>query len=789
MTSNRFIYMILAAFIAGNLLIIFMQYNSTKNIHNLIVGNNRLLVELNAGNQLRELERDLLSSEIKMNRAVATGDTSRLKEVDLQFAETWRLLDSLRAITGNDSTSLDIARLAALAEEKTKLKARILDSFRRTGHLSIESFRAITIHRPLANEVNTASRRIYESRQHLLDSLSAFTNNSGRKAQRSNVIMILMVLISGAGLFWNVISRIRRQNHLIRQLDASEKQVREISRVKENFMANISHEIRTPMNAVVGFTNLLKSRNHDPELVEFIDAISQSGENLLILINDLLDLSKIEAGMMRIESAPFSIRKLIGAVQTMFMEKMNKNGLQFSVVIDDDIPDTLSGDATRLTQILANMIGNAVKFTPAGSIRVEVSNKGPEVRTKGAEPGDKSSQGDTIRLGFVIRDTGIGIAGDKLAAIFERFHQAEDSITRTYGGTGLGLSIVRELVLLQHGEIAVESEPGMGTVFSFSIPYPVAAPHKADQTSPGSPASSAPPASSTSPSSGASAASGASPEKAAHDYPDARHISILVVEDNKMNQILLKHLLTAWRLSFDIVDNGTGALEKLKGRPYDLILMDIQMPGMDGYTATQEIRTKLKIDTPVFAMTAHAFPGEREKCLSYGMNEYIAKPIDERELYRLIAQSTGLKAEMPQARTRPDKEAPAGDQKEASPAGDQKEAPPPRYQVIDLEYMRGISEGNREYEKSVTEQFLESVPLDIETLHLALIRHDADSIRRTAHNMRSDVAIMGLLEKLQSHLDTLEYEPFDETNFQKAMSAVRAICLQALPEARHFLSS
>jgi signal transduction histidine kinase/CheY-like chemotaxis protein len=779
MTSNRFIYMILAAFIAGNLLIIFMQYNSAKNIHNLISGNNRLLVELNAGNQLRELERDLLSSEIKMNRAVATGDTSRLKEVDLQFAETWRLLDSLRAITGNDSTSLDIARLASLAEEKTKLKARILDSFRRTGHLAIENFRAITSHRPLANEVNTASRRIYESRQHLLDSLSTFTNNSGRKAQRSNVIMILLVLVSGAGLFWNVISRIRRQNHLIRQLDASEKQVREISRVKENFMANISHEIRTPMNAVIGFTNLLKSRNHDPELVEFIDAISQSGENLLILINDLLDLSKIEAGMMRIVSAPFSIRKLVATVQTMFMEKMNKKGLQFSVVIDDTIPDTLSGDATRLIQILANMIGNAVKFTPAGSIRVEVSNKG-------AEPGDKPSPGNTIRLGFVIRDTGIGIAGDKLTAIFERFHQAEDSITRAYGGTGLGLSIVRELVLLQHGEIAVESEPGKGTVFSFSIPYPVAAAHQADRASPAPPVSPASPSPASPSPVSLSPVSPPSPVEAAYDYPDARHISILVVEDNKMNQILLKHLLTAWTLSFDIVDSGTAAIERLKGRPYDLILMDIQMPGMDGYTATREIRTKLKIDTPVFAMTAHAFPGEREKCLSYGMNEYIAKPIDERELYRLIAQSTGIGS---------NGISPTGisstriSSTRISPTGlkpNMPEAPPAAYQVIDLEYMHGISEGNKEYEKSVTEQFLEAVPLDIETLDLALIRHDADSIRQTAHNMRSDVAIMGLLEKLQSHLDVLEYEPFDETNFQKAISAVRDICLQALPEARHF---
>jgi signal transduction histidine kinase/CheY-like chemotaxis protein len=735
MTSNRFIYFILTAFIAGNLLIIFMQYNSAKNIRNLITGNKKLLTELNVSNQLRELERDLLSSELKMNRAVATGDTSRMKEVELQLVQARGLLDSLRVITGNDSTVRDIDQLAALADEKSRLRARILDSFRQNGRLSIESFRVITQHRPLANEVNTASRRIYESRQRLLDSLSAFTSNSGRKAQKWNVFMILMVLVSGAVLFWNIVSRIRRQNQLILQLDASEKQVREISQVKENFMANISHEIRTPMNAIVGFTNLLRSRNRDPESTEFIDAISQSGESLLVLINDLLDLSKIEAGMMRIESAPFSIRELLRAVQTMFTEKMNEKGLQFSLALDDSIPDILRGDATRLTQILANIIGNAVKFTPTGRIMIEVNNKG--------------SDGNGIRIGFIIRDTGIGIAKEKLSEIFERFRQAEDSITRTYGGTGLGLSIVKDLVDLQHGDINVESEPGQGTVFSFTIPYQVTA-------------SQAP---------GASEAAGTTEAVEATETVGAVGVKVLVVEDNKMNQSLLRHLLTGWKLSFDMVDNGIGALEKLWAGSYDLVLMDVQMPGMDGYAATREIRSKLKRDIPIIAMTAHAAPGDREKSLHNGMNEYISKPIDEKELFRIIVQFTGMNSSQP----KPEKEV-------------VKEAPP-GYAFIDLEYMYGISEGNKEYEKSVTEQFLEVIPSDIETLDLALVNQDQATIRRMAHRMRSDVAIMGLLEMLQSYLDVLEYETFDETKFQQVISAVRAICLQALPEARHFYTS
>lgn len=722
--------MMLAAFIVGNLLIIFIQYNSAYNTHNLITGNKKLLIELNAGNQLRELERDILSSEIKIDRAVATADTSRLKEVDLQLSEARGLLDSLRATTDQDSILRHIERLSALTDEKSMMKTRILDSFRRTGRLSFESFRAITQGRPLANDVNNASRRIYEGRQRLLDSLSASNNRSGRNAQTWSAILIYLVLLTGVALFWNIISRIRRQNQLIEQLDSSERKVREISLIKENFMANMSHEIRTPMNAIVGFTNLLKARNRDPELAEFIDAIGQSGKNLLIIINDILDLSKIEAGMMRIESAPFNIRGVLKSVQTMFTEKMREKGLQFSFVVAETVPDVISGDAIRLTQILANMIGNAVKFTAEGSIRVEVTNK--------------ALDGDRVWLGFVIRDTGIGIAREKLSDIFERFRQAEDSITRKFGGTGLGLSIVKNLVLLQNGEIAVESEPGKGTVFSFTIPYQIAA---------------------------AQPAMPVSLVEAGFDYPDFRHVRILVVEDNRMNQNLLGHLLSTWKLSFDIVNNGVESIEKLQAGKYDLVLMDVQMPGMDGYTATREIRTKLKLGIPVIAMTAHAFAGEREKCLDHGMNDYIAKPINEGELFRLIAQFSGIKAERPEAKKDINNEYPIG------------------YQFIDLQYMRRISEGNKEFERRITEQFLEAIPGDIEKLESALADNDPGTIRHIAHSMRSDVAIMGLLDNLQPHLDVLENEAFEETSFRQAMSTVITNCRKALTEARHFFAS
>jgi CheY-like chemotaxis protein len=465
-------------------------------------------------------------------------------------------------------------------------------------------------------------------------------------------------------------------------------------------------------------------------LEEFVEAIGKSGESLLTIINDILDISKIEAGMMRIETTFFSLRGLIHSIQAMFSGKMQEKGVDLAITIDEFIPETLSGDPTRLTQILMNIIGNAVKFTSEGAIRVAVDDRGRD--------------GNLIRLGFVISDTGIGIEKDKLPYIFDRFRQAEDSITRKYGGTGLGLAIARDLISLQGGEIAVESESGKGTIFRFTIPYEIAV---------------------------APVGASAITESFGSGYADYRHIRVLVVEDNEMNQSLLRHLLTWWKLSFEMVRNGIEALEKLRTGTFALVLMDVQMPGMDGYTATQEIRTKLKLETPILAMTAHAFPGERERCLSYGMNEYIAKPIKEKELFGLIARLTGMDGRRPDFKKGIIKETPA------------------TYQSIDLQYMRGISDGDKDYERTVTKQFMEVIPIDLNALESARANMDLITLRRTAHAMRTDVAIMGLLERMQPFLDTLEYETFDEHKFQRAVLSVKAICLKALPEARHFYAS
>ena len=503
--------------------------------------------------------------------------------------------------------------------------------------------------------------------------------------------------------------------------------MREAARVKENFMANMSHEIRTPLNAILGFTNLLQRNKLGDDSQEFVQAIQKSGESLLNIINDILDLSKIEAGMMRIESMPFSIRGLVNSVITMFATKANEKKLKLFDNVDETIPDNLKGDAVRLTQILVNLIGNALKFTEKGSITINISNEGITE--------------DIVKTGIAITDTGIGIEKEKLQYIFERFQQAEDSVTRKYGGTGLGLSIVKDLVTLQKGNIEVTSTPGKGTTFYLTLNYKIS-PELTQKSSSG--------------------------KIITGHYFAFQNVSILVVEDNEINQNLIKHLFNNWHLNFDLANNGKEAINKLKAGKYDLILMDIQMPAMDGYTATREIRENLKLDTPIIAMTAHAMAGEREKCLSYGMNEYISKPIREAQLHKLVDQFTKKIKNT------------------YWPKETEKKSSGNNFQYINLNYMKEVSLGNHEYEKLITEQFIEAIPAELNEIRAAWHNQEFHQLRYLAHNMKTSISVMQLNEMMQPYLDALENENLTETTFHKNFSSLEFIGRAALEEAKFF---
>ena len=730
MTGKKIIYYILAAFIAGNLLLIYIEFNSAKNISTLISGNEKLLEEFKVSSELKELETDISSLENKTSRAVIRKDSSGINEFEDKIAEVENDLKQLQKINDDDTTVKYVDKLDDLVKRKLFFNRQLLDAYYKSGKNPAENLLIAQQEKDLTDSIKATAEIIDSSRRKLLSDVTLSIDKSGKNAQQFSISLIILVVISGAGLFWYIINIIRKQTQLIGQLNVSEKKVKDAAELKEKFMANMSHEIRTPMNAILGFTNLLQRKNIDSESKGYVQTIQKSGESLLTIINDILDLSKIEAGMMRIEAAPFSIRSLVHSIETMFKVKTDEKQLQLLVTVDESLPDGLEGDATRLTQILVNLIGNALKFTSKGSIAIKLTNEGCTEKI--------------IKTGIEISDTGIGIEKDKVETIFERFQQAEDSVTRRYGGTGLGLAIVNDLLLLQDGTITVESEAGKGTTFRIIIPYKIAA----EQSRLAMPV-----------------------EISTAIQYDFVNVCVLVVEDNEINRSLLYHLFNSWQLKFDLVNNGREAIDILQTKNYNLILMDIQMPEMDGYTATQEIRGKLQLNTPIIAMTAHAMAGEREKCLSYGMNEYISKPIREGQLHKLIAQFTNIVTPKPLV----NKQIIIADTSQ--------------YKYINLQYMKEVSNGNTDYERTVTEQFIEAIPVDLTEIEKAWQRNEITQLRQLAHNLKTTVSVMGLNELLQPSLDALEYENLGKEKFYTIFLQLKAICEASVEEAKQFYAN
>lgn len=524
-------------------------------------------------------------------------------------------------------------------------------------------------------------------------------------------------------MFRGTMQDITDQKLVEKELREAKELAEQSAMAKEQFLANMSHEIRTPMNSVLGFASLILKTNLNKEQHEYADAIYTSGENLMSIINDILDYSKIEAGMVNVEELPFEPRSVFHSLKVVFSERAKQKQLELSFNVAENVPKQLIGDSGHLTQVITNLVGNALKFTETGSVKVKAEFK----ETKNRK----------VFVSFTVEDTGIGIPAEKVPRVFERFNQASNDTSRKYGGTGLGLSIVKRLIEMNGGQISLQSTVGKGSRFEAIIPY------------------------------------GVSEAKTNHVALEKMHdvhklnASILLVEDNILNQKLALKVLSDFDCETEVAENGKVAVEKLKQRAYDLVLMDMQMPEMNGYEATAIIRNELKNNVPIIAMTAHAMNTEKEKCLALGMNDYISKPFQVEDLFNRMSTQLKGKAFVNHS-----------DEKQINGKNG-----------LRLEYLEKIAGGNRQFMKEILDEFVQRVPEDLSELKKGIETEKYEDIRNYAHKLKSSLPVAGLdiHVSLLTRIEELASKKSGLGEIRENFVTVEKVCKEALKFADHFV--
>lgn len=483
-----------------------------------------------------------------------------------------------------------------------------------------------------------------------------------------------------------------------RDLQVSLKKAEEANKAKSDFLANMSHELRTPMNGVLGMANLLADTPLSDEQQECVSTINSSGESLLMLLNDILDFSKIEAGALVLESIPYNAPEMIRQTAALLNINAEKKHINLLVDCDDALPDYVMGDPGRMRQIIMNLLGNAIKFTDTGYVRLSARMQ---------------EAGNTEMLHVRVEDTGTGIPANKLDEIFEKFTQADASVTRKYGGTGLGLAISKQLITIMGGTIGVESVEGKGSTFWFTVPCIRA--NEKDMNS--------------------YHIKAASLKCFDRELTPVAQAKALLVEDYHVNRIFAEKLLKKFGfVHIDHAENGSEALLKYRTKSYDIIFMDCQMPEIDGYQATEKIRAleqDTPLHTPIVAMTANAMMGDREKCLKAGMDDYISKPLRAEHL-RAILQNFFLLEET--------KAAIHAAKKPTIVTAEQEEPP------VDMEQLRMFTDGNADEEKALLELFLQQAQEMIEVLGQNLAPEKSSTWKSAAHRFKGSSGNLGAMK-------------------------------------------
>ncbi|HXB92730.1 MAG TPA: PAS domain S-box protein [Puia sp.] len=527
------------------------------------------------------------------------------------------------------------------------------------------------------------------------------------------------------GFAQDITERIRTE----KELRLTKQLTDEMAKAKESFLAHMSHEIRTPMNGILGIASLLNKTKLDPQQRNYLKLIQESAGNLLVIVNDILDLEKIVAGKLQLERIPFKIvDKIATTIQSFIYRAEEKElGLIFQNSIPGDM--VVEGDPYRLSQVLNNILSNALKFTDAGHINILTGIS------------EQNEEGVVVEI--TIQDTGIGIGKDQLRTIFEPFEQADATISRKYGGTGLGLAICKNMIEMQNGELLVDSEEGKGSAFTIRVPYHLSIEAMQDNE--------------------------VSQEI---DYKSLGKRKVLVAEDVELNQFLARHILESWDFEVVIAANGKEALEAMEQASFDCVLMDVQMPEMDGIEATQRIRRLMdpkKAAIPIIALTANALKGDSEKYIAAGMTDYLAKPFDEARLFRVISRNLSRRQEAAAPRA-----VVAAKPGLNTHLNNHTNMTVENSRLYDLSMVQSVSGGDEGFIQRMVTLFIETVPQNVEDLKTAMHEENWDQVGKTAHKLKSTIDSMGI-KSIRQEIRTVEANARQKESLQDIPSLVTNI--------------
>lgn len=538
------------------------------------------------------------------------------------------------------------------------------------------------------------------------------------------IVSILSSLLAVVffGLYWrekNIVKELKRRN---RSLKRDSDTITESIQEQERYLAYTSHELRTPLNAISGGSKLLSKTPLDEKQKKYLNIIQSSVDSSLLIVNDILDLAKLDSNMVEVHKVDFMLSEIVFGIKNMLEFRAEQKGLQFITTIDEKIPPLINGDAKHLNQILLNLATNAIKFTDLGKVELSVSLK--------------EESADEVRLRFDVNDTGKGIRKSSLPTIFNQYEQETRHTIKHTGGTGLGLAITKKLVELQNGIIEVDSKYLEGTTFSVEITYKKVIGKVETQK-----------------------------EKDQNLFQKLSGIKILAVDDNLINREILFDLLKDANpyMDIELAQDGDEAIKKASQKNYDIILMDLQMPNKNGYEATEYIRKNLRYplcDTPIVAMTAHALENVAEDCFKSGMNDYISKPIDMdllgNKLVKLYEKKNKINEKLN------------------------------RFKTIDLEHLKELTKDNKDRILKYISIFLQNLPDEIEILKKHGEQKDFRSIRESLHKIKGIVAYMGIksLTRLFSSVEYANLEQMNEQDLKNFFIEIDETCTKAIEELK-----